>query len=219
MLSFLYRPDITFEDTNLVGNVYFSNIVRWQNECRNEWLKATAFDQYERVFQGNQRFIVTEDALKFLDPVGASLGDVVEVEMAVTPTQEQSYEATFQIRRQPALESGAAAAVLATGMQRFRIVEDEEDRKFLQVPDSGQSHDSAYVMELSIPLDVCRRGCRIHMLDLIRWQGKCRERFLTEYAPDTLRSVIAGSLILHTSQVELQLVRDVQVTAKRQPAT
>ena len=213
MSSFIYRPGITFEDTNLVGNVYFSNIVRWQNECRNEWLKATAFDHYARVFQGIQRFVVTEDALKFLDPVGASLGDVVEVEMTVIPEAAQSYQATFQICRQPAAGSVAAAAVLATGLQRFSVVDGEEDRELLQIADAEPSHGPAYVLEFPIPLNVCRRGCRIDMLDLIRWQGKCRERFLSEYAQDTLRSVINGSLILHTSQVGLQLLRDVQVGA------
>ena len=213
MSSFIYRPDITFEDTNLVGNVYFSNIVRWQNECRNEWLKATAFDQYEQVFWGNQRFIVTEDALKFLDPVGASLGDVVELEMTMIPEGVQSYQATFQIRRQPAPGSLAAVAVLATGLQRFTIIDAAGDTELLQVAEAEPLHGPAYVLEFPIPLDVCHRGCRIDILDLIRWQGKCRERFLSEYAPDTLRSVIDGSLILHTSQVGLRLLCDVRVKA------
>ena len=33
--------------------------------------------------------------MKFLDPVGASLGDMVEVEMKVTTAQEQSYDSAY----------------------------------------------------------------------------------------------------------------------------
>lgn len=214
MASFHYRPDITFEDTNLVGNVYFSNLVRWQNECRNEWLKATALDQYEQVFQGIQRFLVMEDSLRFLDPVGASLGDVVDVDMTVTPEADGSSLAVYEIRRQPVSGSTGTAALLATGEQRFMVTGmDDVKQPFAACAEAGQGGNPAYLLEFAIPLDVCRRSRRIEVLDLIRWQGKCREKFLTEYAPATLQSVIDGSLVLHTSQVKFQLLSDVQIAA------
>lgn len=33
---------VTFADTNLVGNVYFSNYLRWQGECRERFLAERA---------------------------------------------------------------------------------------------------------------------------------------------------------------------------------
>jgi enediyne core biosynthesis thioesterase len=36
--SFDYRHIVTLEETNLVGNVYFSNYLRWQGHCRERFL-------------------------------------------------------------------------------------------------------------------------------------------------------------------------------------
>lgn len=38
MRSFDYRHTVTFEDTNLVGNVYYVNFIRWQGRCRELFL-------------------------------------------------------------------------------------------------------------------------------------------------------------------------------------
>ena len=39
---FEFRHIIGFEETNLVGNVYFANHVRWQGKCREMFLKRYA---------------------------------------------------------------------------------------------------------------------------------------------------------------------------------
>jgi enediyne biosynthesis thioesterase len=39
---FEYRHLVGFEETNLVGNVYFVNYVRWQGRCRELFLRAHA---------------------------------------------------------------------------------------------------------------------------------------------------------------------------------
>jgi enediyne biosynthesis thioesterase len=36
--SYDYRHVVTLEETNLVGNVYFSNYLRWQGHCRERFL-------------------------------------------------------------------------------------------------------------------------------------------------------------------------------------
>jgi enediyne biosynthesis thioesterase len=33
-----YRHIVSFEDTNLVGNVYYANYIRWQGRCREMFL-------------------------------------------------------------------------------------------------------------------------------------------------------------------------------------
>ena len=37
-----YRHVVTFQDTNLVGNVYFANLVAWQGACREHFLRDHA---------------------------------------------------------------------------------------------------------------------------------------------------------------------------------
>ena len=39
MKSYDYHHIITFEDTNLVGNVYYANHIRWQGRCREMFLR------------------------------------------------------------------------------------------------------------------------------------------------------------------------------------
>jgi enediyne biosynthesis thioesterase len=40
--SYDYRHVVTLEETNLVGNVYFSNYLRWQGHCRERFLMERA---------------------------------------------------------------------------------------------------------------------------------------------------------------------------------
>lgn len=40
--SFDYEHLVTFEETNLVGNVYFVNYLRWQGHCRELFLRERA---------------------------------------------------------------------------------------------------------------------------------------------------------------------------------
>jgi enediyne biosynthesis thioesterase len=39
---FEYRHTVGFEETNLVGNVYYTNYLRWQGRCRELFLKERA---------------------------------------------------------------------------------------------------------------------------------------------------------------------------------
>jgi enediyne biosynthesis thioesterase len=40
--SYRFRYEVGFEDTNLSGNVYFANHVRWQGRCRERFLAEHA---------------------------------------------------------------------------------------------------------------------------------------------------------------------------------
>ena len=44
MRAFEYRHVVGFEETNLVGNVYYANHVRWQGRCREMFLREHAPD-------------------------------------------------------------------------------------------------------------------------------------------------------------------------------
>jgi enediyne biosynthesis thioesterase len=42
MRAYEYRHVVGFEDTNLVGNVYYVNHIRWQGRCREMFLREHA---------------------------------------------------------------------------------------------------------------------------------------------------------------------------------
>jgi enediyne biosynthesis thioesterase len=42
MRAYEYRHIVTFEETNLVGNVYYVNHLRWQGQCREHFLRENA---------------------------------------------------------------------------------------------------------------------------------------------------------------------------------
>ena len=212
MDRYICHPEITFEDTNLVGNVYYANFVRWQNECRDDWLKETDYEIYADLFRGAGRLVVTELGLKFHDPTGAALGDALEVEITADGKKQGLQRLTFEIRRLPRPGSTDISAVLVTGHQCYTLVERETSGGALPVEfDSSEPSGPAYVMEFSIPLNAVQNNGHLSALDLIRWQGKCRERFLTEHAPELLKSVAAGTLALHTNQVGFSLLDDARI--------
>ncbi len=42
MRAYEYRHVVSFEETNLVGNVYYANHIRWQGRCRELFLRDHA---------------------------------------------------------------------------------------------------------------------------------------------------------------------------------
>jgi enediyne biosynthesis thioesterase len=51
MRFFEYRHVIGFEETNVVGNVYYANHIRWQGRCRELFLRESVpeiLDEFER---------------------------------------------------------------------------------------------------------------------------------------------------------------------------
>jgi enediyne biosynthesis thioesterase len=52
MRAYEYRHVVGFEETNLVGNVYYANHVRWQGRCREMFLRDRAPDVIEALKHG-----------------------------------------------------------------------------------------------------------------------------------------------------------------------
>ena len=52
MRCYEYRHRVGLEDTNLVGNVYFVNHVRWQGRCREMFLREHAPDVVSELARG-----------------------------------------------------------------------------------------------------------------------------------------------------------------------
>lgn len=52
MRAYEYRHIVSFEETNLVGNVYYVNHVRWQGRVREMFLREKAPDVLEELTRG-----------------------------------------------------------------------------------------------------------------------------------------------------------------------
>src|ERR1700730_6674577 len=52
MRAFEHKHVVGFEETNLVGNVYYASHVRWQGKCREMFLKEHVPDILEQFDQG-----------------------------------------------------------------------------------------------------------------------------------------------------------------------
>jgi enediyne core biosynthesis thioesterase len=51
-IAFEYCFTTTFEETNLVGNIYFANYARWQGKCREMFLQEYCPDVIDQVHKG-----------------------------------------------------------------------------------------------------------------------------------------------------------------------
>ncbi len=52
MRAYEYRHIVGFEETNLIGNVYYANHVRWQGRCREMFLRDRAPEIIEALKYG-----------------------------------------------------------------------------------------------------------------------------------------------------------------------
>jgi enediyne biosynthesis thioesterase len=52
MRAFEYRHVVGFEETNLVGNVYYVNLLRWQGRCRELFLREHVPEILEELGRG-----------------------------------------------------------------------------------------------------------------------------------------------------------------------
>ncbi|NEQ76055.1 MAG: acyl-CoA thioesterase [Okeania sp. SIO2C9] len=52
MKTYEYQHIVSFEETNLVGNVYYANYVRWQGRCREMFLRDNAPEVLAELSQG-----------------------------------------------------------------------------------------------------------------------------------------------------------------------
>ncbi len=76
-----YRHMVGFAETNLVGNVYFTNYLSWQGRCREMFLQDHAPDVLEEIQHG-LALVTVRVSCDFLDELVAF--DEVAVRMRLT---------------------------------------------------------------------------------------------------------------------------------------
>src|SRR5579859_2292781 len=106
-----YRHVVGFEETNLVGNVYYVNYVRWQGRCREMFLLEHAPGVLDEMRE-DLRLITTEASCDSLQ--GVSAGDELSIRMRLEELTRTEVEFGFEYVR---LGDGTED-VLGRGRQR-----------------------------------------------------------------------------------------------------
>ncbi|MER8235058.1 acyl-CoA thioesterase [Streptomyces sp. NPDC094049] len=109
---FEYRHVVGFEETNLVGNVYYVNYLSWQGRCREMFLRAHAPEVLADVLGDLKLFTLKVDC-EFFAEIGAF--DELSIRMRLTELRQTQLEFTFDYVR---LDPAGSERLVARGRQR-----------------------------------------------------------------------------------------------------
>jgi enediyne biosynthesis thioesterase len=109
---FEYRHVVGFEETNLVGNVYYTNYVRWQGRCRELFLKERAPDVLAELRADLRLFTLKVDCEYFVE---ITAFDEISIRMRLVELAQTQVEFGFEYLR---LDVGGAETLVARGRQR-----------------------------------------------------------------------------------------------------
>ncbi|WP_242894385.1 acyl-CoA thioesterase [Actinomadura litoris] len=118
MNYFEYRHIVGFEDTNLVGNVYYTHYLRWQGRCREMFLRRHAPELLAELREDLRLFTLNVDC-QFYAEITAF--DEICVRMRLIDLAQTQLEFGFDYLR---LDSGGGETLVARGRQRVACVRD-----------------------------------------------------------------------------------------------
>lgn len=128
---FEYRHVVGFEETNLVGNVYYVNYLRWQGRCREMFLKERAPLVLDDLRAGLKLFTLRVDCEFFAE---LSVFDELSVRMRLVELAQTQIEFGFDYVR---LEPGGGETLTARGSQRVACMHGPNTRTVpTRVPES-----------------------------------------------------------------------------------
>ncbi|MGW1764055.1 acyl-CoA thioesterase [Streptomyces sp. NPDC002073] len=110
---FEYRHTVGFEETNLVGNVYYVNYLRWQGRCRELFLKQKAPAVLADVQEDLKLFTLKVDCEFFAE---ITAFDELSIRMRLAEQAQTQLEFTFDYVK--VTEDGTETLV-ARGKQRI----------------------------------------------------------------------------------------------------
>jgi enediyne biosynthesis thioesterase len=128
---FEYLHTVGFEETNLVGNVYYVNYLRWQGRCRELFLKQRAPDVLADLRADLKLFTLKVDC-EFYAEITAF--DELSVRMRLVELAQTQVEFSFDYIR---LDPGGGEALVARGRQRVACMRGPNTRTApTRVPDA-----------------------------------------------------------------------------------
>lgn len=98
---YVHRHRVTFDETNVVGNVYFAQYLHWQGHCREMFLAEHAPGVVADLQAGRLALVTVSCSADFYAELFAM--DVVEVHMSLRSSSGNRVEMSFDYLRDSAL--------------------------------------------------------------------------------------------------------------------
>jgi enediyne core biosynthesis thioesterase len=121
MRAYEYRHVVSLEETNLIGNVYFSHHVRWQGRCREMFLRDHAPFILTELAQGLS-LVTTRVSCEYLAELFAF--DEVVIRMRLGGLGQNRMTMLFEYWRR----TGDAEELVARGEQQVACIRRDGDR-------------------------------------------------------------------------------------------
>ncbi|MEV6926542.1 acyl-CoA thioesterase [Dactylosporangium sp. NPDC051485] len=109
---FEYLHTVGFEETNIVGNVYYVNYLRWQGRCREMFLKSHAPDVLDDL-RADLKLFTLKVSCEFFAEITAF--DELSIRMHLVDLAQTQIEFSFDYVR---LDPGGGTTLVARGRQR-----------------------------------------------------------------------------------------------------
>lgn len=138
MRAYEYRHVVGFEETNLVGNVYYASHVRWQGRCREMFLREHAPDILKQLGEG-LCLITTRCSCEYFAELGAF--DEVLIRMRLGALAQNRVTMTFEYWRR----ANGDEELVARGEQQIACMSRKGERlEAVPVPRALQEALRAY---------------------------------------------------------------------------
>jgi enediyne biosynthesis thioesterase len=99
MPAYEYRHVVSFQETSLVGNVYFSNYLLWQGHCREKFLHDFARETAELLARRELAFFTANCQAEFFGDFGFRALDEVLVRMRLERFRGGRMSLSFEYAR------------------------------------------------------------------------------------------------------------------------
>jgi|SRR5579862_2833868 len=121
MRTYEYRHIVGFEETNLVGNVYYVNHVRWQGRCRELFLRDHAPELLNELAAG-LHLVTLRCSCEYLNELRAF--DEVMIRMSLGELAQSRVSLVFEYWRQ----SDEREELVARGEQQIACMRENLNR-------------------------------------------------------------------------------------------
>ncbi|WP_433496308.1 acyl-CoA thioesterase [Sphaerimonospora sp. CA-214678] len=131
-----YQHTVGFEETNLVGNVYYVNYLRWQGRCREMFLKERAPEVLAELQEDLKLFTLKVDCEFFAE---ITAFDQLSIRMRLVDLTQTQVEFSFDYVKltRAADGMGETETLVARGRQRVACMRGPNTRTApARVPDS-----------------------------------------------------------------------------------
>lgn len=125
--TFDYEHVVTFDETNVVGNVYFVNHLRWQGHCRELFLHERARGLLAAL-QDGLVLVTTRCSCEYFAELGPF--DRVRVKMSLADVVDGRVTMRFEYLRL----DGESAEIVARGEQQIASLRRLEDGRLEPIP-------------------------------------------------------------------------------------